>query len=92
MAGKINIKTLGRAGVNVDKDPLELAPDELTQAQNAIHEPLGANAGIKSRPGLVAFTVSAAAASILGGVGVSEAAGGDVGGLELLYLGRGGAS
>jgi hypothetical protein len=88
---KIDIKTLGLAGVNVDKDPLELDPDELTKAQNAIHEPLGSNAGIKNRPGLIDFTGTAGPGSILGGTGVLEPAGGDVGGLELLYLGRGGA-
>ena len=87
----IVIRPFGLAGVNVDKDPLELDPDELRQAQNAIHEPLGANAGIKNRPGLIDFTGTAAEDAILGGVGVLELASGEVGGLELLYLGRGGA-
>lgn len=88
--GIILVKTLGLKGVNVDKTPLELDPDELTQAQNAIKEPLGVNAGIVNRPGLIDFTTTAGPGEILGGIGVLEPAGGDVGGFELLYLGRGG--
>ncbi len=85
----IDIKTLGRAGVNVDKDPLELDPDELTQAQNVISTP---NAGIKNRPGLVEFTTAPGSDEVLGGIGLLEPAAGNVGGFEILYIGRGGAA
>lgn len=91
--GKIEIKTLGVQGVNTDKDPLELLPDELTEAQNAIADPLGSIGGVKNRPGLVEFTTDiddAAGDSVLGGIGVLEPNGNN--GLETLYLGRGGAA
>lgn len=87
MPGTINIKTLGRSGVNVDKNALELDPDELMQAQNAVTDP---DAGLKNRPGLVEMTDTPGAAAILGGIGVLEAAAGEAGGLEILYIGRGG--
>lgn len=89
MAAKINIKTLGLSGVNVDKNPLELDPDELTQAQNAIAEP---GAGLKNRLGLVELTGTPGAAAILGGIGVLEPASAEVGGFEILYIGRGGSA
>lgn len=84
----INIKTLGRKGVNVDKDPLELDPDELTQAQNAIREPLGVSAGLVNRPGLIDFTTTPGPGPILGGIGVLETL--TVLGGTTLFLGRGG--
>ena len=86
---KIQIRTLGLKGVNLDKDPLQLDVDELRYAQNAISEPLGALSGVKNRPGLGAFTPDDANASILGGIGVlapNGAANGD----GFLFLGRGG--
>jgi hypothetical protein len=85
----ISVKTLGRKGVNTDKNPLELDPDELIRAQNAIHEPLGNAAGLVNRPGLDALTDTPAAGAILGGIGVLDA--NAVNGLFSLYLGRGGA-
>lgn len=87
--GKINVKTLGLLGVNVDKNPLELLDGELRSAQNAIHEPLGANAGIKNRPGLTPFNTSSASVAILGGVGVPFADTSANGGALAIYIGRG---
>lgn len=70
----LNIKALGLFGVNVDKDPLELGDNELRRAQNAIHEPLGVNAGLVNRPGLIqygdAVSVGPVPGSVLGGVSV----------------------
>lgn len=89
----IEIKTLGLKGVNTDKDPLALDPDELTEAQNAITEPLGKLTGIVNRPGLVEFTTDiddASGDAVLGGIGVLEPNGNN--GLQTLYLGRGGAA
>lgn len=48
----IKINKLGYAGVNVDKNPLELDDQELRQAQNAI-APLKTGAGIRKRPGFL---------------------------------------
>lgn len=85
----IRIKTLGLKGVNVDKDPHELAPDELRQAQNAISEVLGAKAGLKNRPGLNEFTTDSGMGPVLGGIGVLEPSGAQ--NAVALYLGRGGS-
>lgn len=87
--GVIRIRTLGLKGVNVDKDPLELDPSELRKAQNAIKEPLGANAGITNRPGLLNFSTPTQDGSILGGIGVLTPAT-SFGGGAFLFLGRGG--
>lgn len=84
----VKVKQLGRMGVNVDKDAHELDDNELRQAQNAIHEPLGLNAGIVNRPGLVAFNTSTLSDDVLGGVGVplpDMTANGE----KLIFIGRG---
>jgi hypothetical protein len=86
-SSKLSVKDLGLHGVNVDKDPLELADGECRQLQNAIHEPLGNNAGLSNRPGLIAFNLTGLAGSVLGGIAVplinlSES------GTTLLYIGR----
>lgn len=69
MAGLI-VKDLGLGGVNVDKDPLEMAPNELLKAQNAVKEPTSGNAAIRKRAGLIAFNTSTAAGAVIGGIGV----------------------
>ena len=70
MPGKIDVRALGLLGVNVDKDPLELSDNELRQSQNAIHDQLGVNAGIRKRPGRTAFNSTTLGGTILGGIGV----------------------
>lgn len=94
----IKVREMGYSGVNVDKNPLELSPQELRQAQNAI-APLKTGAGIRKRPGLQPFLVED---NDLGsGMYVEDQAA--LGGVALpfgqawttygrLFLGRGGAS
>lgn len=84
---KLTVKDLGLHGVNTDKDPLELNDGECRQLQNAIHEPLGNNAGLSKRPGLIAFNLTTLAGAVLGGIAVpllnqSES------GATLIYIGR----
>lgn len=62
------ITNLGAGGVNVDSDPINLQDTELRQAQNAIRDPLGADSGLRKRPGLSVFATATGA--ILGGIGV----------------------
>lgn len=86
---------LGLHGVNVDKDPLEMGDNELRQAQNAIHDPLGVNAGLHKRPGLYAFNTNVAAGAIKGGIGVplpDLGGGGSSGAVHFIYIGRGGVA
>lgn len=59
---------LGQEGVNVDGGDLINDPFSLSKAQNAIRDPLGADGGLKKRPGLTKFNANAAAGSLLGGV------------------------
>ena len=68
--GQLNVYNLGKKGVNVDKSPVHLDDDELTRSQNAIRDQLGVDGGLKNRPGLIEVNGSAAAGSVLGGVGV----------------------
>ncbi len=84
MAEKLIVYSFGEKGVNVDKDPLVLEDNELTRAQNAVPEPDG---GIKNRPGLEKFNASAAAGSILGGIGVPLT--NLASGTPFFYIGRG---
>lgn len=69
-SNKIDLRGLGLFGVNVDKDPLMLGDQELRKAQNAIHDPLGVNEGLRKRPGLLEFNTSNLGGIILGGMGV----------------------
>lgn len=84
----LKVVDIGALGVNVDADDLSLLDQELRLSQNAIRDPLGRDSGLSKRPGLLAWTTSAAAGSILGGIGVpliNESLGGTV----QLYIGRG---
>lgn len=65
MSEQLIVYTLGEKGVNVDKDPLDLDPDELRKAQNAI-----SYAGLVNRPGLEKFNAVTTAGSVVGGIGV----------------------
>lgn len=84
----LKVMGVGRMGVNVDKNPLELDDNELRQAQNATHEPLGDNAGLTNRPGLAA-TNSALSGSILGGTSVLFPD--QTAGKQVIYIARGAA-
>jgi len=70
MGGQLNVYNLGSKGVNVDTSPLHLEDGELTLAQNVIQDPIGGKGGIVNRPGLAAFSGSAAAGTLVGGIGV----------------------
>lgn len=87
MAGTIDVTELGKRGVNVDKNPLELGDNELTQAQNAINDPAAGDSSIRKRPGLVAFTTTSTGGTILGGVGVPLQH--LLSGTHFIYIGRG---
>lgn len=67
---EISLFSLGSRGVNTDLNPLQLADEQLTKAQNAISNPLGVEGGLTNRPGLIELNGSAAAGSVLGGIGV----------------------
>lgn len=81
---KLTVRQLGSAGVNADKDPLELADGELRRAQNAIP---GTGSSIKKRFGLGPFSEDASA-SVLGGTTVPLVD--QFTGFSILYIGRGG--
>ena len=53
--------SFGRGGVNRDKSPLHLTPEELTKAQNIIRDTLGVEGGLKNRPGYLKLNAVAAA-------------------------------
>lgn len=77
---------LANTGVNVDKSPLELARTDVTRAANAVRDL--ARKGIRNRPGLATLNDTAAAGSVLGGIGVpflNESSSG----LHLSFIGRG---
>lgn len=66
----IKLYNYGSQGVNVDASDLHMEDGELRKAQNVIHNVLGKEGGITNRDGLSRFNASAAAGSILGGIGV----------------------
>lgn len=66
----LSIYNLGLKGVNVDASELHMEDGELRTAQNLIHNVSGVLGGVTNRPGLSRFNTSAAAGSILGGIGV----------------------
>jgi hypothetical protein len=89
MPPPIKINKLGYAGVNVDKNPLELDDQELRQSQNTI-APLKTGAGIRKRPGYTPFLdfIITDSLDILGGAPLPF---GDTWTLNTrIYLGRGG--
>lgn len=83
----LDVTELGKRGVNVDKNPLELDNNELTQAQNAITDPAAGNSSIRKRAGLVAFTTATTSGTVLGGIGVPLQH--LLTGTHFIYLGRG---
>ena len=79
---------MGIAGVNVDKNPLELDDNELTQAQNAIATTTSGSSSLRKRPGLLRFTTVATAGIVLGGSDLTTP-NISAGGVHSLYVGRG---
>lgn len=70
MATKLIVASVGKAGVNVDKDPLELGDNELMQAKNVVSLVTEGKSSISKRPGLGAFTTTPTAGTVLGGIDV----------------------
>jgi len=88
MASNLKLYDLGKDGVNVDSDPVNLLDTELRKAQNTIRDPLGAIHGLRKRPGLAAFNESLTGGEILGGIGVpllDQSTGGSL----MMFIGRG---
>lgn len=85
--GKLKVMNMGDAGVNVDKNPLELGGNELRQAQNAIRNPLGTGAGFRKRPGFAQFN-DESQNPIYGGITIPLVD--QFSGFSALYIGRGG--
>jgi hypothetical protein len=80
---------MGEAGVNVDKNALELADNELQRAQNAISDVNKGRSTLRKRAGLLAFNTDVITeGTVLGGADLpvnntsSE-------GFRNLYVGRG---
>lgn len=68
-SGKINLYQIGQGGVNVTKDPLHLADNELSQAQNAeILEDVntGGYGALSKRGGLAGLTSAPLAGTVTG--------------------------
>lgn len=86
--GRIVVETMGLRGVNVDKNPLELDPSELTQGQNCISDPSSGRSSLRKRPGLGGFTTSLMSGAVLGGIGVPLLDLSHVGTIRI-YIGRG---
>lgn len=86
---KLSVTHMGEAGVNVDKNPLKLEDNELTQAQNGISEEIVGKATLRKRPGLIAFNTDVVTeGDVLGGEDL-PARNESVSGVRNLYIGRG---
>jgi hypothetical protein len=88
MASLLKLTDIGKLGVNVDADPISLDDQELRSAQNAIRDPLGADSGLRKRPGLLAYNGSLTAGEVLGGICV-PLKNLSSGGVVTIYIGRG---
>jgi len=85
------VESMGLNGVNVDKNPLELADNELMQAQNAVSEVSSGSSSLRKRAGLVRFTTTATAGIVLGGIDLPVPTTTPAG-LHAVYIGRGATS
>ena len=83
----IEVKELGRRGVNVDRNPYELEDNDLLQSQNARSDPSAGRYSLRKRPGLVAFTTTSTSGNVLGGIGVPLQH--LLTGTHFVYIGRG---
>ena len=66
--GKLSVTHMGLAGVNVDKNPLEMGDSELLKGQNAIAETASGVSSLHKRAGLIAVNTAATAGVVLGGI------------------------
>lgn len=85
--GKLTITHMGQAGVNVDKNPLELDDNELLRAQNAVAQSNGGQSSLQKRPGLIALNTDAVADIVLGGIDIPFS--NLVSGSKFFLIGRG---
>jgi hypothetical protein len=86
---ELKVTHMGLAGVNVDKNPLEMGDDELQQAQNAITDVDAGFSTLRKRPGLVAFNTDIITeGSVLGGSDLPLRNTSNTG-LRNLFIGRG---
>ena len=88
---KLVVRSLGTKGVNVDRNPLELDDSELVHAQNVVSDSSAGLSSIVKRPGLIAFTTSSTAGSVLGGSDL-PLANQSASGTHYIYIGRGATS
>jgi len=70
VGAKLSIYNLGKLGVNVDANPVQLQDGEFTEAKNWTTDPSGSEGSIRKRPGLTAINSSAGGGgtSVLGAV------------------------
>jgi hypothetical protein len=64
----LKVYDIGKLGLNIDSDPITLEDQELRLAQNVIRDPLGADAGLRKRPGLAVFNTTSFVDIVLGGI------------------------
>jgi len=69
----MSVYNIGKAGVNVDANPVQLQDGELTEAQNWTTDPAGSEGGLRKRPGLTAINASAGGGgtSVLGAINLA---------------------
>lgn len=84
----LKVIDIGALGINVDADTISLQDQELRRSQNGIRDPLGADSGIRKRPGLDFFNTAVASGSVLGGTSL-PARSTSIAGVRNLYIGRG---
>lgn len=87
--GLLSVTHMGLAGVNVDKDPLELGDNELEKSQNARADVEAGYSTLHKRPGLIAFNTDAiTAGDVLGGADL-PVQNTSTSGIRSLFIGRG---
>ncbi len=85
----LKVTHMGEAGVNVDKNPLELGDNELTKAQNAVADVAAGTSSLRKRRGFIAFNLTAITeGAVLGGTDL-PIKNASSGGVRNLYVGRG---
>ncbi len=88
VARNLVVRNMGLQGVNVDNNPLDLEDNQLTQAQNAVSDPVSGASSLRKRPGLVSFNSPLLSSDVLGGSSV-PGPNLSTGGTVTLYVGRG---
>lgn len=86
---ELTVTHMGLAGVNVDKNPLELGDNELVQSQNAASDVSAGFSTLRKRPGLIAFNTDVITeGDVLGGSDLPLRNTSNTG-LRNLFIGRG---